>query len=227
MAFPAVLLLIPAVLLLAGGRRGGGSRGAPPVGPWGNEDPPWPIYVGQRGDPELESLLADMDRTFRSYGVDLSLIDGAEVTLMRKTDGYYAIPPREYWPRMAATIVYGFMPIRRAVGQPITVTSGYRPPDYNKAVTCVTEVGGECVDWSEGSRHQWFEALDMVAPQGLTNTQAMAAAGIWVRDGQALRMGLGIYGTQGTASNIHIDTGSRARRWKNARYWTNRVESQS
>ena len=67
----------------------------------------------------------------------------------------------------------------------------------------------------------------MVAPQGLANTQAMAAAQIWVRDGDALRMGLGIDGTRGSATNIHIDTGSRKRRWNNARYWTNRVESQS
>ena len=81
------------------------SEGPPPVGPWSiDEDPPHPILVSQRGDPELESLLQQMDDTFRSYGADLSFINAAEVTEMRKTDGYHAIPPLVYWPRMAADL---------------------------------------------------------------------------------------------------------------------------
>ena len=201
------------------------SGGAPPpIGPWSSAGPTPPIYVGQRGDPELESLLQEMQDFFLSYGgINLNWISAAEVTEMRQTNGYYAIPPRQYWPRMAATLRYGFMPIRTAVGRPITITSGYRPEDYNKVVTCDKEVNGECVVWSEGSRHQWFVALDMIAPQGLANTQAMAAAQMWNRYGETLRMGLGVYGSDGFASNIHIDTGSKRRRWANARYWTNQA----
>ncbi len=182
--------------------------GVPPVGPWDDTFPPQPIYVGQRGDPELESLFQEMDDYFRSYGIALGTISAAEVTEMRKTNGYYAIPPREYWPRMAATIRYVFMPIRAAVAGPVTITSAYRPPDYNEAV------GG-----TAGSRHQFFEALDMVAPQGLANTQALAAAKIFNRYGELLRMGFGVYGSPGQASNIHVDTGSRERTWENADYW--------
>jgi hypothetical protein len=199
------LLLIPALLLLAGGRRG--VRRAPEVGPWGDAyDPPEAIAVGKRGDPEIESLLTEMDDEFRSRGVNLSWIDAAEVTVMRKTAGYHAIPPREYWPRMIATILWVFMPIRRALGSPIVITSGYREPGYNAAV-----------EGSEDSRHMYFEALDMVAED--TNRQAMVSAGIYVRDGENLRMGLGIYGTDRAATRIHVDTGHDQRTWKNARYW--------
>jgi hypothetical protein len=180
-----------------------------------DEDPPWPIAVGQRGDPEIESLLAEMDDEFRSYGVNLEWIDAAQVTEMRKTDGYYAIPPREYWPRMAATIVYGFMPIRRELGIPIYITSAYRSPDYNEAV------GG-----ADGSRHQFFEGLDML-PEADRNGQAMAAAKLFVRDGENLRMGLGVYGSPGSAANIHIDTGHAMRTWEEAMYWVERARAQA
>lgn len=205
------MLLIPAALLLLGG--GGGGRKEPPLGPWLDEEPPWPIYVGQRGDPEVESLLAEMDATFRSYGVNLDWIDAAQATEMRKTDGYYAIPPRAYWPRMAATIVYGFMPIRRDLGIPIRITSAYRAPDYNEAV------GG-----SAGSRHQFFEGLDML-PESGWNDQALLAAQLFVRNGENLRMGLGIYGSPGSASNIHIDTGHAMRTWEEAMYWIDQVRA--
>jgi hypothetical protein len=198
----------------------------PSIGPWTDTEPPDPIHVGQRGDPELESLLQEMDDTFLSYGgINLDWIDAAEVTEMRKTEGYHAVPPREYWPRMAATLRYGFMPIRQVIGEPLYITSAYRPPDYNKVVSCTKEVDGECVKWSKGSRHQFFEALDMVAPSGMANTQALAAAQIWNEYGTMLRMGLGVYGSEGAASNIHIDTGSKQRRWKNAKYWTDQAAS--
>jgi len=212
-AFPVILILLPLAALAFGGRRGGG---AAPVGPWSDQTPPEPIHVGQRGDPELETLLSQMDAMFRSYGVKLDLIDAAEVTVMRKTNGYHAIPPKSYWPRMAATIVYGFQPIRNALKGPITVTSAYRPADYNEAV------GGE-----EGSRHQFFEALDMVAPSGMANKQALIAADLWIRSGTRIRMGLGVYGSPGSASNIHIDTGSSQRVWKNARDWIDRAKAQA
>lgn len=210
MAIPTILFLLPIAALALAGRRSGG--GSPPLGPWSDQSPPEPLYVGQRGDPELETLLSQMDATFRSYGVKLDWIDAAEVTVMRKTNGYHAIPPKGYWPRMAATIVYGFQPIRRALKGPIVITSAYRPPDYNEAV------GGE-----EGSRHQFFEALDMVAPKGMANQQALVAAKLWVTQGANMRLGLGIYGEPGAASNIHIDTGHDQRTWQNARYWIGRI----
>jgi hypothetical protein len=155
-----------------------------------------------------------MDDYFASYGINLDWIDAGEVTLLRKW-GWHAIPPRSYWERMAATIRWGFMPIRRAVG-PIVITSAYRPPKYNKLV------GGE-----GDSRHLYFEALDMVAPSGMANQQALLAAGMWVQHGDKLRMGLGVYGSPGSASNIHIDTGHKQRTWKNANWWVAKVKAEA
>jgi hypothetical protein len=209
-ALPVALLLIPVALLLAGGK-GRRSGAAPPLGPWMDDVPPEPLAVGQRGDPEIEALLTEMNDEFRSYGVNLDWIDAAQVTEMRKTNGYYAIPPREYWPRMAATVYYGFQPIRRALGIPVRITSGYRPADYNEAV------GG-----APGSRHQFFEALDML-PDSNWNDQAMLAAQLFVRDGERLRMGLGVYGSPGAATNIHVDTGSAMRTWENGAWWVARA----
>ena len=214
MALPALLLLLPVALFaLAGGKRGGGA--APSIGPWPERhDAPDPIAEGPADDPEIAALLQEMDDHFRSYGVNLDWIDAREVTLLRKW-GRHAIPPRSHWERMAATIRWGFMPIRRAVG-PIVITSAYRPPKYNKFV------GGE-----GDSRHLYFEALDMVAPSGMANQQALLAAGMWVRHGEKMRMGLGVYGSPGSASNIHIDTGSSQRVWKNARDWIDRAKAQA
>lgn len=203
-----MLLLLPLAALALAGRRAGAS--APPVGPWSDDVPPLPIAVGQAHDPDIAPLLDQMDAEFRAYGVNLNWIDAAEVTLMRETNGYHAIPPRAYWPRMAATIRYGFQPIRQALGEPIILTSAYRPPDYNEAV------GG-----ASGSRHMFFEALDMVTERA--NMQALLAAQLWLNQGQRLRMGLGVYGNPGAASNIHIDTGHDQRAWREAQYWINQV----
>jgi hypothetical protein len=214
-AIPAALIILPVALMaLAGGKRGGRVGGAPPaIGPWGEGDKPWPIWEGREDNPETAALLQEMDDYFASYGgIDLNLIDAREVTLLRKW-GRHAIPPREYWPRMAATIRYGFMPIRRALKGEIIITSAYRPPDYN-----------EKVKGKPGSRHQWFEALDMVAPTGMANQQALLAARMWLEYGEKMRMGLGVYGSPGSATNIHIDTGSNQRTWREADYWIERVQ---
>ena len=214
MALP-VLLLLPAVLLaMAGGKRGGRVGGAPPaIGPWSGGGPPSPIWEGREDNPETAALLQEMDDYFASYGgIDLNLIDAREVTLLRKW-GRHAIPPREYWPRMAATMRYGFMPLRRALGGAIILTSAYRPPEYNEYV------GG-----ADNSRHMYFEGLDMVAPTGMANQQAMLAARMWLQYGERMRMGLGVYGAPGNATNIHIDTGSNQRTWKQADYWIERVQ---
>lgn len=215
MAIPLPLLLLPIIALALGGRKRGGGA-APAIGPWTDRwDPPRPIAEGKANNPEIDALLREMDDYFASYGINLDWINASEVTLLRKW-GRHAIPPREYWPRMAATIRWGFQPIRAALGGPITITSAYRPPDYNEAV------GG-----AEDSRHQYFEGLDMVASGGQANKQALLAAGIWIRSGERMRMGLGVYGSPGSASNIHIDTGRSQRTWNVADYWIDRVKAQA
>jgi hypothetical protein len=190
---------------------GGPLPNAPDVNWKDNGEPPEPLAVGQANDPEIDALLRQMDDLFTSSGVDLSHINAAAVTLMRKTDGFHAIPPVEYWPRMAATLRYVFVPIRKALGVPIVITSGYRPPDYNK------KVGGK-----PGSRHQFFEALDMVAP-GHARAQALAAARVFVANGAPLHMGFIVYGTPDAPTNIHVDTGWRKRTLKNGPFWVEQV----
>jgi hypothetical protein len=212
MALPPLLLLLPVALVALGGRRRTGAGKAPPqIGPWPQGAPPQPIAQGKADDPEVGSLLEEMDNYFRDYGIDLGVIDAQQVTRLRKW-GVQAIPPYEFWPRMAMTIRWGFMPIRRALNAPITITNGFRPADYNEYV------GGE-----ENSRHLYFEALDMVAPQGMANRQALIAADLWIRYGERMRMGLGVYGQAGAATNIHIDTGHRERTWNEADYWIDRA----
>jgi uncharacterized protein YcbK (DUF882 family) len=210
MAFP-IYLLAPIFLLVLSGKRTGG--GPPVVGPYLDQGrAPTPMYEGPADHPDIVALLQEMDDYFASAGIDTNVIDAWEVTRLRKFHRT-AIPPREFWPRMAATIKYVFMPIRRQLGEEIVITSGYRTPEYNAFV------GG-----AKGSRHQWFEALDMHTPPGLENQQAILAADLFLRYGDRLNMGLGIYGSPGNASNIHVDTGHKKRTWREAQYWIERAK---
>ncbi|MCH9736089.1 MAG: hypothetical protein K0U78_16310 [Actinomycetia bacterium] len=170
---------------------------------------PRPLLVSQRGNPELEALLREMEDDWRSAGIDLSVITPAEVTRLPKAKaGTHAIPPRELWPNMVGTIRDVFMPIRAALGVPVSAR-GYRPPDYNEAV------GG-----SPGSRHQDFSALDLRSEK--PRDMALAAAKIFAERGVQLDMGFGAYGYP-RPSNIHVDTGWRRRRWRDAKKYLDDV----
>jgi hypothetical protein len=174
-------------------------------GPYPVTDFPKPLYVGERGDPELEALLTELSDYLSAEGVDVNVASAAEITKMRKTPGpSYAIPSRALWPSIAHTLKQGFMVLRWALGQPITIWNGYRPPDYNAAV------GG-----SEGSRHQEF-ALDLSGqtPEA-TRELAEYAASLYRKKGAELKMGLGVYGYP-TPTRIHIDLGWKQRTWGDA-----------
>ena len=219
-------LIIPGILL------GVGALGLMAAAAGGEPDDPaevetsdfaGPIAVGLEDDPEIDALVREMQDEFVSRGVDLSVISVAEVTRMRKAPGKpLAIPPREWWPKMARTITEVYMPLRREAGVPFTITSGYRPPDYNKVVTCdKTNAAGECIgDWSRGSRHQAFEGIDFVPVSG-GDAIARSAARLYLERGRDLKMGLGIYGFP--ATRLHIDTGHKRRPWEKTRRYLNLV----
>lgn len=171
-----------------------------------------PIAVGPRNDPEIAALITEMRDEFVSQGVDLSVVTPEEVTEMRKAPGRpLAIPPRAYWPMMARTLVEGFMPIRAALGRPINIYNGYRPEDYNEAV------GGK-----PGSRHQWFQAIDMIPMGGGAAARrelALLAAAFYVSRGSELKVGFGTYGDPSSPSGVHIDTGFSRRTWGDAKHF--------
>lgn len=165
------------------------------------------LYVGKRGDPDLEALLADMNDDLAAVGVRNFKAD--ELTRLRKTDGpAYAIPDRAFWPRLIRTalVVQGW---RDEIGEPIVVYNGFRPTDYNRAV------GG-----GKYSAHQWAEALDTYV-RGDKDRYALIAARAYVERGRALRMGLGVY----TDLEVHVDTGWVHRKWKLAGRYVQRARS--
>lgn len=182
-----------------------------------------PIMVGDPRNPEIAALLSEMDDYFRSMGVD-DTITAKEVTTLPKAPGRpVAIPVRIYWPNMAYTLVRGWNPIRRAMDEPLTVR-GYRPPDYNKAVTCSKKVAGKCVKWTTGSRHQDFSGLDIFASGSKSRRRlALVTARVYMdNDNKTARMGFGAYGRP-TPSNVHIDFGwtssKRPGTWRDAPYY--------
>lgn len=181
---------------------------------------PQPIAVGLPSDPEVGALLAEMDALFESYGVDTSLMSAREVTRMPKAQNQAsAIPPRAYWKRMAKTLRDVVMPLRLEMGIPFQLR-GYRPPDYNEAV------GGVA-----GSRHQWFEGLDIYL-SGPQNTAAnrrllgLRSAQLFLAKGNALKMGFGAYGAP-TPSNVHLGTGYSKRTWREAGHYIAKAQTVS
>lgn len=174
--------------------------------------PPEPIYVGKRGDPELEALLSEMDDYFRSGGVD-STITAAEVTFLPK-DGKYAIPPRSHWPRMRFTLYELWNPIRREMDEPL-LARAFRPLGYNERVGGASYIPGR----KRGSSHLYFEAIDL-RPQNTKSRRklAMVAANVYVSKGGRIKMGFGAYGKP-TPSNVHVDAGYSQRTWRDAQYY--------
>lgn len=189
---------------------------SPPTGqPSPGGQPPEPLIVGQRGNPEIEALLREMDDEFSSQGVDLGVATAAEVTRMGSRHG---IPPRSTWLGMARTLREVFMPIRQQVGFPIRI-GGYRSPEYNASL-----------DGAPSSRHMWFEAIDMNPTSGSAKDKrrvALAAAQLYRSRGSALRMGLGIYGYPTPRSGTHVDTGWKMRTWADSKMYLDQVSRQA
>jgi hypothetical protein len=167
--------------------------------PEGPEDDPEPEEPPGPGRPnwmakgrlaDVQHYLDEIDAVIRS-----PYFTARELCLMPHNGGY-SIPPRSHWPRMKRTIDEVALPIRLAYDGPLNVR-GYRDPSYNR------EVNG-----SSGSRHQWFEALDL-RPAGGGDIRALRRIAIdHFLDHPKLSIGLGLY-----AGNIHIDIGFRRRTW--------------
>lgn len=189
-----------AVLTGLGLALGGGGDPIPPVAdPMG--PPPEPIIVGDPKNPEVAALLAEMDDLFTSMGIPREYVSAREVTELPEAPGRpSAIPPRPYWPRMGYTLLYGFLPIRRAMGVPLLLR-GYRPPSYNADRSGEPYVPGK----DRGSSHMYFEAIDVRAPKDRRRL-ALVTARWFSRDGVRLRAGFGAYGHP-VPSNVHVDTG--------------------
>lgn len=216
-----------AAIGLAASLGGGTVAAPPPTGEkWQAGGPPDAMAVGPPNDPEISALLTEMRDVFASGGVNLDWITPEEVTRLHKKSyaGQHAIPPRAYWPRMVQTIRTVFMPIREAYGAPIRIANGYRPPFYNLLVTKTKKKP----EGNVGSRHQWFEALDVIPVEEGADGRielALLAATIWVAHGPALKMGIGVYPPKEWPGGLHFDTGWKKRKWANSLYWINRVRA--
>lgn len=177
---------------------------------------PTPIAVGRHHESEIADLLEELDRFLESEGVDTKLISAREITKLRKAPGQpSAIPPKDLWPNGAIVCRDGFMPLREAMGVPIAILNGYRPPDYNTAVR-----------GHRRSRHLFFQALDITTTSAHADDEHRNRLGTMMavhfkRNGRAHGgMGFGAYG-QDPFRRGHLDYGYRRRRWADAYHWWN------
>lgn len=109
----------------------------------------------------------------------------------------FAAPPRETWGAIVPTLKVVRDDVVPVVG-PVEVVSAWRTETYN------AKAGG-----SAGSRHKWFEAVDL-QPQRSWERTALhdRLLELWRTRGPKVRMGLGLY----DFTRFHVDT-HRHRRW--------------
>ena len=109
----------------------------------------------------------------------------------------FAVPPRSQWSGIVPTLKLLREHVLPAVG-PVEVVSGFRTERYN------ARAGG-----ATGSRHKWFEALDVVPERAWPRAELHETLlGVWRRRGPQTGFGLGLYGR----TRFHVDT-HRHRRW--------------
>jgi hypothetical protein len=109
----------------------------------------------------------------------------------------FAIPPRELWPGMVETLRVVRDKVVPIMG-PVEIVSAFRTSVYNE------RAGG-----SKGSRHKYFEAVDVVPivcwPRPLLHSWLL---GWWSQEGESLKLGLGLY----ARTRFHVDTW-KYRKW--------------
>lgn len=122
-------------------------------------------------------------------------------TMWRECNGPpFQVPPRKYWPNVAATLRFVRRHVVPAVGR-VQAVSGYRNPGLNL-----------CARGSAGSAHRDYSALDLVPLKALDRRQIfMAMCRVHRRKGPASGVGLGFY----AFTRFHVDTRS-FRRWGSA-----------
>lgn len=112
----------------------------------------------------------------------------------------FQVPPRKYWPNVAATLRFVRTHVVRALG-PVQAVSGYRNPRLNL-----------CARGSAGSAHRDYSALDLVPLKPLDRRQIFdRMCQVHRRKGPASGVGLGFY----AFTRFHVDTRS-FRRWGSA-----------
>lgn len=109
----------------------------------------------------------------------------------------FAVPPKSQWASIVPTLKVLRMHIIPATGK-VEVVSGFRTNAYNQ------RAGG-----AAGSRHKWFEAVDVV-PERAWDRERLhkALLAVWRSQGPSHKVGLGLYGR----TRFHVDT-HRHRRW--------------
>ena len=109
----------------------------------------------------------------------------------------FAEPPREAWSAIVPALVVLRDEVVPLVG-PVEVVSGFRTTAFN------AKAGG-----APGSRHRYFEAVDVV-PQRRWDREALHGVLIawWDRRGPELKLGLGLY----DKIRFHVDAW-KWRRW--------------
>ncbi len=168
------------------------------------------LAAGPPDKPEIASYLAEMREFIGAYGIDPTGWTVREILTMPKAPGQpVAIPPRDLWPNIVGTLEL-YAKLRRRMDVPLGLR-GYRDKSYNEAV-----------DGAKRSQHLWFGALDVRAPKGHKQRLARETARLYL-ELEDESIGLGIYGYP-HPSNIHIDTGYRRRRWREAAKWIKAVK---
>lgn len=126
-----------------------------------------------------------------------------EVLTMRRARIIVPVPRQEWWVRIIRPLQLAER-LREIVG-PLSIGNGFRPRNLN------AKVGG-----SRGSKHVVFRALDLdLVDTSVVNCETFynEAVGIWVHEGRALKMGIGLY-SPWRGRRVHIDCGASYRRWK-------------
>lgn len=171
--------------------------------------PPEPIAVGTAS--QMSTWLGEMRSFLITRGVDVDVLSPEELTYLSR-DRVYAIPPKSYWERIIPAAML-FLELRERMGRPLAVRA-YRPPAYNASAK-----------GAKGSRHMYFEALDVRDTSGTSAGKrelARAAASLFASNPEA-PIGLGIYGK--TAPSLHIDASWKRRTWADTKHWIREISA--
>ena len=154
--------------------------------------------------PLPEHWLDELDELLRAAGVHN--FSARELTLLPKAKpkARHDMPPRELWPGLIAVAQLA-QQVRDIFGEPMWVSTAWRPAWYNKAVA-----------GAKRSQHIHAKAIDLNpipsrrSPETIRRLE-LAAAKVW-RDNNTAR-GFGVY----RGGRVHLDVGGRRRTWGEAK----------
>lgn len=154
-----------------------------------------------RGGPTAQEFAAYFD------GFAFPNFSGSEITpYFSRTRGGVSnsVPPKHLWPNFIQTMVV-LQHLRQVLGRPITLTSTYRSPDYNRAV------GG-----ASQSEHVKFRAIDFqvsgLLPAQVAQVLRSLRGKVFLNPATnksfTFRGGIGVY-----ATFVHVDTRPNESNW--------------